>query len=33
MKGKSHLGMLLEMNILIGVQLFYVKIPNFGDGH
>ena len=33
MKGQSHLGLLLEMNVLIGVQLLCLNIPDFGESY
>lgn len=31
MKGQPHLGLLLEMNVLIGVQLLCLNIPDSGE--
>ena len=33
MKGQAHLGLLLEMNVLIGVQLLCLNIPDFGESY
>lgn len=31
MKGQSHLGILLGMNMLTGVQLLCLNTPDFGE--
>ena len=33
MKGQSHLGILLGMNILTGVQLLCLNTPDFGESY
>lgn len=33
MKGQSHLGILLGMNMLTGVQLLCLNTPDFGESY